>query len=235
MYKLKAFTLAEVLITLGIIGVVSAIIIPMLMTNYKAHVFRSRFLKTYSLLTQTLKIAQEDDVYLLENVGYASENRYQMRDVFKRYLVGSVDCDNPRNSRLKSCLRITYGKKDDYKYGYKTLYSKDIDLTNQGLFDDGELLLSDGTLIFFNADSQMVGLHVDINGVQFPPNRWGYDLFTFQLIDGYLVPMGNSGTKYTDINLYCSLNGSNNLNGIACTTMAVSDTDYFKRVVKNIK
>lgn len=32
--KKKAFTLAEVLITLGIIGVVAAITIPMLMTKY---------------------------------------------------------------------------------------------------------------------------------------------------------------------------------------------------------
>ena len=37
----KAFTLAEILITLGIIGVVAAITIPGLITTYKAHQLRS--------------------------------------------------------------------------------------------------------------------------------------------------------------------------------------------------
>ena len=44
-----AFTLAEVLITLGIIGVVAAMTIPTLMANYKAKRLHSQFLKSYSL------------------------------------------------------------------------------------------------------------------------------------------------------------------------------------------
>lgn len=43
--KLTGFTLAEVLITLGIIGVVAAITIPGLITTYKAHQLHSQFLK----------------------------------------------------------------------------------------------------------------------------------------------------------------------------------------------
>ena len=39
------FTLAEILITLGIIGVVAAMTIPALMTAYKAHRYKSQFLK----------------------------------------------------------------------------------------------------------------------------------------------------------------------------------------------
>ncbi len=44
MKKHKAFTLAETLITLGIIGVVAAITIPGLIYNYKAHRLQSQFL-----------------------------------------------------------------------------------------------------------------------------------------------------------------------------------------------
>ncbi len=36
----KAFTLAEVLITLGIIGVVAALTLPSLITNYKVKVLK---------------------------------------------------------------------------------------------------------------------------------------------------------------------------------------------------
>ena len=46
--KEPAFTLAEVLITLGIIGVVAALTIPSLITNYKARKLHTQFLKSYS-------------------------------------------------------------------------------------------------------------------------------------------------------------------------------------------
>lgn len=45
--KEPAFTIAEVLITLGIIGVVAALTIPPLITNYKARKLHTQFLKSY--------------------------------------------------------------------------------------------------------------------------------------------------------------------------------------------
>ena len=58
------FTLAEVLITLGIIGVVAAITIPSLINNYKAKKLRSQFLKSYSVVQQAFKLMEADDVSL---------------------------------------------------------------------------------------------------------------------------------------------------------------------------
>lgn len=54
----KGFTLAEVLITLGIIGVVAAMTIPTLMTNVKSHQYRARFKKTVSTLSNAAKMSQ---------------------------------------------------------------------------------------------------------------------------------------------------------------------------------
>ena len=51
---LAAFTLAEVLITLGIIGVVAAMTIPALMTKYQHKVRETEFKKAYSALQQAL-------------------------------------------------------------------------------------------------------------------------------------------------------------------------------------
>ena len=56
------FTLAEVLITLGIIGVVAAITIPELMTAHKAHRLRTQFLKSYSTIQQVFKQIEADDI-----------------------------------------------------------------------------------------------------------------------------------------------------------------------------
>ena len=48
--RLAAFTLAEVLITLGIIGVVAALTLPSLIENHKKQVIVSRLNKVYSTL-----------------------------------------------------------------------------------------------------------------------------------------------------------------------------------------
>lgn len=58
----KGFTLAEVLITLGIIGVVAAMTIPTLIANTNGAKFRSQFKKTLSTLNQAVRnnVAQYD-------------------------------------------------------------------------------------------------------------------------------------------------------------------------------
>ena len=55
---MKGFTLAEVLITLGIIGVVAAITIPNVVQNYQKKVFSTRLKKTFSDLNQAIKFSQ---------------------------------------------------------------------------------------------------------------------------------------------------------------------------------
>ena len=50
--KLKAFTLAEVLLTLGIIGVVAAMTLPNLIHDYQQNVLKTSFKKAYSVASQ---------------------------------------------------------------------------------------------------------------------------------------------------------------------------------------
>ena len=57
----KGFTLAEVLITLGIIGVVAAITLPTLIQNYQKHVFVTRLQKAISTTQNMLKKMQADE------------------------------------------------------------------------------------------------------------------------------------------------------------------------------
>lgn len=56
----KAFTLAEVLITLGIIGVVAAMTLPALVGNYKKKVTVTRLKKFYSTMQQAIQLAEKD-------------------------------------------------------------------------------------------------------------------------------------------------------------------------------
>lgn len=52
-----AFTLAEVLVTLGIIGVVAALTIPALIANHKKQVTVTRLEKFYSVINQAIKMS----------------------------------------------------------------------------------------------------------------------------------------------------------------------------------
>lgn len=56
----RGFTLAEVLITLGIIGVVSAMTIPTLIQSYKNRIVETRLQKVYSVMNQAIQRAEAE-------------------------------------------------------------------------------------------------------------------------------------------------------------------------------
>lgn len=58
--KIFAFTLAEVLITIGVIGVVAAITIPSLITKSHRIIVENRLKDSYSILSNAVKMAEEE-------------------------------------------------------------------------------------------------------------------------------------------------------------------------------
>ena len=56
--RLAAFTLAEVLITLGIIGVVAAITLPSLVQNYRKSVVENKLKSEYSLISNAIRMSE---------------------------------------------------------------------------------------------------------------------------------------------------------------------------------
>ena len=54
----NGFTLAEVLITLGIIGVVASLTMPALLANYKKQETVTRLKKAYSIVEQAIKLSE---------------------------------------------------------------------------------------------------------------------------------------------------------------------------------
>lgn len=61
MTKLKAFSLAEILITLGIIGVVAALTIPSVIEKHQKKVTVTKLKQTYSILYQAIKTSEIDN------------------------------------------------------------------------------------------------------------------------------------------------------------------------------
>ncbi len=235
------FTLAEVLITLGIIGVVAAITIPGLINNYKAKQLRTQFLKSYSVISQALKLMQSDDISS-DPRDYTADNYHK---ALARYLNaptlcnGYIDQNNGvKNSAPAGCYVYKINTKDEDYTGKEYTYLRGNGKVPDGLFNNGQIMLPDGTLIFFDDGPIREGwkgvmIMVDINGSTKGPNKLGYDFFAFEILDGALHTIGDPETsyKYTE---KCNLDNKI-LQGWQCATQAKSDAEYFKKVVKKVK
>lgn len=231
--KNKAFTLAEVLITLGIIGVVAAMTLPALITSNRNKQMETGLKRSYSLIQQALEMYQAETGERLKADG--SLAYLELAPKLKKYFKVVKDCGyaystDPEN--LKGCVPA---RSDSSTGLYKTFNGK-ADM-NMWFLDDIQYILNDGSILFFensNASLTRLYISVDVNGFGQRPNRLGQDLFIFQLDkNGKLLPMGVKNSDYYDVNdKYCSVTSSYNMNGAGCTYKAIIEKDYFNKLPK---
>ena len=94
--KNKAFTLAEVLITLAIIGVVAAMTLPTLITKYRKQQTVAHLKKVYTSLNQAMRLSEaEFGPYEHWSTGYAGKDTV-VKEYYEKYWY-------PRFKILKSC------------------------------------------------------------------------------------------------------------------------------------
>ena len=189
--KLKAFTLSEVLITLGIIGVVAAMTMPILVDNAQNKILLVRFKKAYSLLSQVNEMVQ------IENPSYGWDN-FQDGDVnssatlfsyYKPYFKIAKDCGCGKTSpgcwsddATKGLNNIQFAYSGEKYIGYDTCSVRLADGTNLTLdFWKG--------VIGINYDKKIPLFYVDVNGDK-KPNTLGKDVFVLAIRNGILVPAG---------------------------------------------
>jgi len=230
--KKAAFTLAEVLITLGIIGVVAAMTIPGLINDSKARKLRTKFLKSYSVVQQALKLMEADDI----STDFQSYSAGTRHTTLAKYMTNVTICsgsvagakvDTPSGCKNMDAYNLDFG----YKYLTASGYYP------TGVYNDGQLMLADGTLIFFDDCPKSENwkgcmIAIDINGSE-KPDRLGYDFFLFEAVDGKLYPMGDPHTTFAHYN-DCNFDKANQF-GRVCAKKAMSDSEYFKKLVKKIK
>ena len=97
--KAIAFTLAEVLITLGIIVVVSVLTIPNIISNYQKKVYVTQLQKGYAQLQQVFDMAMADD-----EVEYLADT--ELMNSINGESIGSNDDQSAFVSQLGKYMKI---------------------------------------------------------------------------------------------------------------------------------
>lgn len=193
----KAFTLAEVLITLGIIGVVSALTLPSVVQNYQKRSLEVATQKFYSVMSQAIKqyMADEgvDDLRqssLVINVDDWDQELVNTNNdkFFQKYLKAQI-CE-------EGCFADNY-KTQTGEISY--VFGKSV---HNGII--GRYLLPDGMVVdtyeypVGGDDSYPGRLYVDVNGRK-GPNKIGYDLWSMAVFydgtidEGVLNPECRNG------------------------------------------
>ena len=218
MKKFIAFTLAETLIVMGIIGIVSALTLPNLNSSTGEKEKVAKVKKIYQNLDDAFSRAEA--VYGPLNewfVNDADENTKANRfgDRLTEFIKVSKNCRFIQNSG-GSCWSNT-----DTKFFNGTNWAN-IDANKYYKF-----VLADGTAVATNeATDGNILIHIDIDGVNKGPNQAGKDVFRFIIYDkmGPVKPVGEIGNN----SLF--KDGCYNGSGFDCTMWVVTNDnmDYLK-------
>ncbi len=180
----KAFTLAEVLITLGIIGVVAAMTLPSLIANYQKKQTVVQLKKAYSEIDQAIRTAQVEhgtlDTWDLSGFSTQQERTKFFTD---NYLLPNIKV-------IKTC-----DLSNRYDCWPQTTYNIDGEIRNEG-----NLVNNSKSYYLITASGYSMGywLHgngnggwfiIDINGPK-RPNTFGKDIFRFWMNWGTENPSG---------------------------------------------
>ena len=226
--KRTAFTLAEVLITLGIIGIVAALTLPNIINNYKRKQLEVAFKRSSALIQSALNETANDfgfDSFKDINSTCVDQNELNSCKSNNQEFFNSVSSTFISKFKvIKQAKNIDAAKFEGkvipvYNFsGKQTLYySQFYGIQRGGYF------LSDGTyitglLFYYHGAGDCVTLTFDTNGPYKGPNRYGYDIFIYTT--------GHWG-------LLCSKNTSQpggfgvdtNFNGRGCYTYALKDVN----------
>ena len=219
-----AFTLSEVLITLGIIGVVAAMTMPTLInqTNEKETVVKLK--KVYSILQNAYKMAELENSEITNwysSSGTQKDNMAMFYNNLKPYLKIAKDCGDKSGCLTEGPIKTLDGR--DYN-----------DYNNNS--NEYKFILTDGTTMWFwwsggNActpDTDECGnIKVDINGKK-GKYAFGRDVFIFNITPKGIVPAGMQGATAQSFEDTCNMSKKTDANGYGCTAWVLhnENLDY---------
>lgn len=220
--KLKlGFTLAEVLIVVGIIGIVAEMTIPTLVNNIDESANIAGWKKTFSALSQAHSI-----LISRNEMPYSSTDEYAaaLASVMKvsklcPYATINECWHNVTDMRTFSNVPLTFlNGMVNGAYGF--------------ILPDGTRMLLPGSSINPNSPNTPslatfgMFMLVDANGLK-SPNRFGYDIFVVEIYGNRLLPSGAVSANWT-ASSNCVINISDTFmtNGAGCGWYALMGKSY---------
>lgn len=152
----KGFTLSEVLITLAIIGVVSALTVPTLVNNYQHEA------QAVQLRKQVAEIAQAVDMYITEE----GKSSLAATSAFKD--------ENGLEEFFKSKFKVV--SESGFNSSYKSQFGKDTNFTCNGK----TYKLANSAVVCVAKKNTSLNFYIDTNGID-APNVGGRDMFAFSI------------------------------------------------------
>lgn len=195
--KKSAFTLAEVLITLGIIGIVAAMTIPTLMNNTNNEALKVSWKKVFSVLSNAAVSIKYDNGDNMLGIATTTDN---LRDAFLNKLLYQKKCN--AGSPLGDCW---------HKAGaYKTLDGLDPWNTvnfSRAILNDGSMIAVNNSIDATCAQGGTIDpaspadtcgeIYIDVNGFK-GPNKVSKDVFGVWVTKRGLKPHGQEDSLPAD-------------------------------------
>lgn len=207
--KRNGFTLAEVLVTLGIIGVISAMTLPTLVKNHQRQVYVTQLQKVVTELSQAAeKAIQENNAISLDETKYNGNNANGARD----FLNDNFKVVNNCGTDLTPCFASSYKQLDG------SAFTLDNPLAAVSIASGASVSISCNWLGYHG--SYYHGnfcLQVDVNGSQ-GPNIVGRDLIYMELYSDGKVAESYNNSHQAD---YCL--GNDIGYGVGCLTKIMQD------------
>ena len=232
-----AFTLAEVLITLGIIGVVAAMTMPSLIQKQKEKEYAAKLKKFNSMMSQAVIMAINEEGPIEnwglmqfsssagmsdEEIADANESRNKFFEILSKYLKVVEYC--PYNSTCEEWDRHSLDG---------TAYDS---FTKRMVLADGTMIL--GATILSPQCNRNLGtstalqnicgeFFVDVNGKK-GPNATGKDVFMFYYTKYGVTPVGTKEETNATFETKCNRKIADKLNGYGCAAWVIynENMDY---------
>ncbi|MBO5948841.1 type II secretion system protein [bacterium] len=220
--KCLGFTLSEVLLTVTIIGVISLLTVPTLVTNITHHQYKTGAKKAHTLVAESFDSMKID-----------------VDSIYKTYNNDNVKPTNLRNLYAKYFGLKSVYPPEAFSEKYYPLNNTSTNV-NPNLYNGGGFQARNGMMILIgrvpkpeSSSEKALVISVDVDGASKGENQLGLDMFSFEIMpNDNLLPIGaqssikegSTSFKYEE---YCVPNvASNDLNGIACAYSAVHEAEY---------
>lgn len=175
-----AFTLAEVLITLAIIGVIAALTLPSIINNIKHKELEAGFKKAYSTFSQGIMNMKRED-------GEGLGKYYSYYDPELKHCPNATEFFNKfyKYSDIKVIGKCDY-KNIKIKNYTKNAEAQSYCINNSGKVDgscsyvDLKDELSNGMCSSLTITASTIFIIIDTNGIK-SPNSLGHDIFFFKI------------------------------------------------------